>query len=143
MRPSKIVVHHSLTEDSGTVSWGAIRLYHTSNKGWSDIGYHAGVEKVKSGRYPYIEVLLGRPWHVPGAHTIGQNSESLGICFVGNYDLEAPLRDVLVAGGRLINMWMRIFDIPSSEIYRHSDFASYKSCPGSMFDMTRLREFIV
>lgn len=142
MRPSKIIVHHSLTEDSGTVSWGAIRNYHVNTKEWRDIGYHAGVEKVQSGRHSYYEVLLGRPWYMPGAHTIGQNDNSLGICFVGNYDFKSPSEEMLMVGGRLISMWMRIFDIPSSEIYRHSNFAPHKTCPGGLFMLTELGRFI-
>lgn len=139
-KPAKIIIHHSLTKDSGTVSWGAIRAYHTHTLGWYDIGYHAGIELVKSGGFPYYEVLMGRPWSMPGAHCRGQNHDSLGICFVGNYDERAPNDLILYAGAKMIKMWIKFFDIGIDDIYGHRDFAAHKSCPGTRFDLDRLKE---
>ena len=41
-----IMIHHSATEDSQTLSWQAIRRFHMTDPEhlWADIGYHAGVE---------------------------------------------------------------------------------------------------
>lgn len=133
-KPKKIIVHHSLTKDSETVSWGAIRKYHIGTLGWGDIGYHAGVELVGN----HYEVFLGRLWNKVGAHTKGQNYNSLGICFVGNYDLEKPFKKMLIEGGKLIFMWMKLFDISFKEIYTHHHFADYKTCPGTQFDLDNL-----
>lgn len=138
--PKKVVIHHSLTKDSGTVSWGAIRNYHMYNRGWSDIGYHAGVELVKSGASTYYEVFIGRMWDVVGAHTRGLNHDSLGLCFIGNYDKEEPPGAMLIVGVKIIRLWMKLYNIAVSDILGHRDFLGYKSCPGTQFDLEKLRE---
>ena len=137
-KPEKIIIHHSLTKDGATVSWGAIRRWHTEHHGWVDIGYHAGIELV----YTEYEIFYGRPWDAPGSHTIGQNSISLGFIFVGNYDLIEPTDKMLETSAKLLKLWMRLYDIPKHRIYRHHDFAKDRTCPGSKFDMNKLRNFL-
>ena len=141
MIPKKIIVHHSLTKDDETVSWGAIRRYHINALGWVDIGYHAGVELIKSGGQSRHEALLGRSWNIQGAHTFGQNDDSLGICFVGNYDLEEPFGEMLEMGAKVIRMWLWLFAISPYEVYGHNQFSD-KSCPGEKFNMGRLRSLL-
>jgi len=137
-KPTEIIVHHSLTKDSETVSWGAIRYYHTATLGWKDIGYHAGIELVQSGTHQYYEALMGRMWDTPGAHCKGHNNKSLGICFVGNYDDDVPNDEMLEAGAKVIRLWMALYDIPFTQIFRHSAFATYKTCPGLRFPFYKL-----
>lgn len=141
MTPKRIIVHHSFTKDSETVSWGAIRTYHVKELGWFDIGYHAGVELVANGDNSYYEVLLGRMWNVIGAHTRGANLGSLGICFVGNFDEVEPPGMQLNVGAKLIKLWMELFSIQITEIYPHSHF-NPKTCPGNKFSMEKLKEII-
>lgn len=140
--PKKIIVHHSLTKNSETVSWGAIRKYHTHTLMWKDIGYHAGVELVMSGQEPYYEVLLGRMWDVSGAHTRGKNHNSLGICFVGNYDNIPPKKSMLETGAKIIALWLKIYGLSVDDIYPHSHF-SQKTCPGALFDMKSLKRLVL
>ena len=136
LRPGKIVIHHSLTRDSGTVSWGAIHSYHVNENGWSDIGYHAGIEEV-DGRFI---CMFGRPDWIPGAHTKGQNEVSLGFCFVGDFDTRRPDDSRLrVAARRVLAPWLLRYGLGVDALVPHSQFAS-KTCPGSKFPMDRLRE---
>lgn len=134
MRPRRIIIHHSATADSGTVSWGAIRRYHIVECVWGDIGYHFGVELVGDG----YEILAGRMPDAPGAHTRGQNAESIGVCLVGNFDAALPPALQWQKGVELVAWLCRNFSIPAAEVRGHRDFAN-KSCPGDMFDMNRFR----
>ena len=125
MKPEFIIVHHSLTKDGQTVSWGAIRKYHIETNGWIDIGYQFGLELIGI----YCEILLGRMWDEVGAHTIGMNDKSIGICFIGNYDENFPSQVMLDKGLLLISSLMDTFNIPKQNIKGHCEYAQ-KSCPG-------------
>ena len=137
-RPEYIIIHHSLTKDSGTVSWQAIRRYHMQMLGWRDIGYHYGVERV-NGQY---EILIGRLPHEPGAHCRGYNSRSLGVCVVGNFDLAPPSPEQFAAAGRLVRGLMNCYKVPVQNVVGHRRF-SRKSCPGSNWDMGAFRSMIL
>ena len=128
MNHSRIILHHSATKDGPTFSWSAIKRYHVQTNGWADIGYHAGVEFVDDDFF----VMLGRDWDTDGAHTIGQNHLALGLCFVGNFDLWEPDTEMLLEGAKVVRLWRRLYNIPISEIHKHSEYAN-KSCPGSLF----------
>ena len=134
MTPNKIFLHHSLTKDSETVSWGAIWKYHVNTMGWSSVGYHFGVELIND-RY---QVLLGRMPSVQGAHTKGQNQDSIGICFVGNYDIEEPPREMWLKGLELVRWLQGVYRIWNHSIHGHREFAD-KTCPGTMFDVEKFK----
>lgn len=160
--PDSIVIHHSATADSKTVSWAAIRRYHTSwayngniitpeqgrelqeegksvKEPWSDIGYHWGLELVGDE----VEIFAGRSMFKAGAHTKqkGMNSHSIGICCVGNYDVVAPSTAMLLKLVYLVNWLRSIYGIDYDHVFFHRDFAS-KTCPGKMFEYDYLLELL-
>ena len=141
MTPTHVMLHHSLTKDSETVSWGAIRRYHTDTNGWAGIGYHAGVELVSSGGAATYEVLLGRPWTENGAHCPqeGMNRKALGICLVGNFDEMLVPRPQWEKAVELVRMLCAIYAIPTEHIVGHRDYNPIKTCPGEMFSVEALR----
>ena len=132
MRKTHIMIHHSATRDSETVSWGAIRRYHIETMGWKDIGYHLGVELVGD----HYEVMLGRDLEANGAHCYqdGMNVKALGVCFVGNFDKVAPPSEMLVFAARKLRPIMKRLSIPanSTNVVRHGAYAP-KTCPGILF----------
>jgi hypothetical protein len=137
-KPEYIYLHHSLTKDSGTVSWSAIRKYHIYHNGWDDIGYHYGIEIV--GTIP--EIFVGRFEGRPGAHVRGHNKNSIGICLVGNYNDKKP-------GPEKWNLLMRLvkniafrYAIPVENVLGHREINSNKTCPGTMFDLYKFRDYL-
>lgn len=137
MNPLFIIIHHSLTEDNHTVSWGAIRKYHVEVNGWTEIGYHYGIELVGD----HYEIFKGRMDDQDGAHCIGFNSDSIGICLVGNFDIISPLPAQMVLLKKLVNSLMNIYGIKLENIMGHCDTYGRrgkpieKTCPGSKFNM--------
>jgi len=128
---NEIIIHHSATKDSGTVSWGAIRRYHTQTNKWNDIGYHFGIELVSDVVASAYEILVGRSLTLAGAHTTGHNANSIGICMVGDFDAEPPPQEQ-VEKLRLLIRELKIIFSSIGKISFHRDYAN-KTCPGKMF----------
>jgi hypothetical protein len=135
--PSKIILHCSATADSGTVSWGAIRRYHVEEKGWDDIGYHYGIEWADHDNI----ILQGRKPNRKGAHCLaaGRNSDSLGVCVVGDYDVVPPDPAKYGITIEFLAMLCFIFQIPPEEVYGHREFESGKTCPGLAWGLDEVR----
>lgn len=143
MTPEYIIIHHSLTQDGATVSWGAIRNYHTKTLGWSNIGYHFGIEKTDTE----IALYRGRALNVAGAHCKegGMNLKSIGVCIVGDYDLIEPEKEKWDYALDLTRMLMSHFKIPFQNVLGHGEaqimagYDSPKTCPGKKFGMGKFR----
>lgn len=139
------MIHHSLTKDSQTVSWPAIRRYHTITNGWDDIGYHYGIELLEDKLGSSYEVILGRPENQRAAACPqgGMNSIAIHICCVGNFDIEKPAAEMLrILASRLLIPVMDRYKISSSKIVGHRDYNPAKSCPGNQFNLDTLRGLI-
>lgn len=121
---TEIIVHCSATPRGRDVSVDDIRSWHKA-RGYADIGYHYVVHLDGS-------VHAGRPEHTAGAHCLGHNAVSIGVCYVGGVeaDCSTPADTRTPAQrrslGRLIGELRRRY--PSARVYGHRDFAA-KACP--------------
>jgi hypothetical protein len=126
---SELVLHHSAGEDGDAVDLAAIRAYHTapppSGRGWLDVGYHFVAERIGDS----YEMLAGRPLSMPGAHTVGHNRTAIGVCLVGNYDLEAPPAELLRVVGRHVRGLVAAFGISRDRVLLHREVFP-TACPG-------------
>jgi len=141
MIPQNIILHCSATEDSDTASWDDIKRFHTEMRGWSDIGYHYGIERINGT----LTLLRGRkPWTI-GAHCRagGRNRDSLGLCVVGNFDHEAPDPELFEATVGVLAQLCFTFHIYPTHVYGHNEFEDGKTCPGREWDMGKTRRRIM
>lgn len=136
MQPNHIIIHHSLTKDSETVSWTAIRRYHKEVLGFRDVGYHYGIELVND----HYEVLKGRNWYDTGAHCIGggMNRLSLGVCAIGNFDITPVPKEMWDLAVDFVSSQCLLHNIIVENIHGHRYFSN-KSCPGRLFDLDKFR----
>lgn len=133
-----IMLHHSLTPSGQAVSWGAMRRHHVETRGWPDIGYHYGVERVGD----HFEVLLGRSELDPAAACPEEemNARALHVCCIGNFDDASPLSAMLeTLVGLVILPAMVEYGLPPERIIGHRDIDPTRTCPGNQFDLDVVR----
>ncbi len=125
--PNGIWLHGSAGRDGIVKDWPAIKRYHVGNKGWDDVGYHYGVELVGDT----YQVMTGRGLQWQGSHVRGYN-DSIGICLVGDFDVNPPAVAALSMLGKLVLGLLFTFELTPADIHFHNE-VSTKTCPGLMF----------
>lgn len=115
---SELILHHA----AGNGSVEAVHRVHLA-RGWIGIGYHYYVRKDGS-------IWRGRPEDSIGAHTIGHNFVSIGVCFEGNFETETMGAVQLEAGLWLIGDILSRY--PGLAVSGHRDNDN-TVCPGKNF----------
>lgn len=133
--PAKIIVHHSASPRGTTLD--VIRGWHVA-KGWKDVGYHFVIEADGAVRY-------GRKTWTQGAHDGGENTDSLGICVVGN-NIEPGLEWAMVQERALVRLIrsLRLVYGPDVLVKMHREDepeSTPTECPG--VSDARWREILV
>lgn len=127
--PSKIIYHHCARK-----FWDpeGINNYH-KERGWKGIGYNFYIKK--DGR-----IYLGRPENAEGAHTKGENSNSIGICLEGNFEDESLSKEQFESVVKLSTYITLKYDI--YKIMGHGDV--YETlCPGKNFPLDEIKKEVV
>ncbi|MEM6845202.1 MAG: N-acetylmuramoyl-L-alanine amidase [Bacteroidota bacterium] len=89
-----VIIHHSATFNSLTDYENVVRnmyLFHTQDRGWSDIGYNFLVAPdgtLFEGRSAGTQNVASDD--IRGAHFCGRNSGTMGVCLLGNYNTATP-----------------------------------------------------
>ena len=122
-------------------------------RNWSGIGYHFVILNDKHSQKADGSIENGRPTNKAGAHALGLNSRSLGICCIGHgdkFDFTPAQYESLYS---LIRRLMTEFSIPADKVIGHrelndlvkqniisSRYRTSKSCPGDKIEMNYIRE---
>ena len=123
---NKIIIHCSDTFEGVNWTVDDIRSWHIK-RGWLDIGYHYVI-------YLDGSIHRGRNEDVVGAHCVGYNSHSIGICYVGGKEKgTGKTKDTRTPAQKesLIRLLIELVcRYPDAEILGHRDLAPDRKCPG-------------
>ncbi|XP_017752210.1 PREDICTED: peptidoglycan recognition protein 3-like [Eufriesea mexicana] len=99
--------------------------YHLDGQGWFDIGYNFVIGEDGN-------VYEGRGWNYVGAHAPGYNTQSIGICIIGDFSDFLPSEVALKAVNTLVDYGVSLGKI--SEDYRIIGHRQVRNtvCPGEV-----------
>tara|TARA_R110002074_G_scaffold387792_2_gene570105 strand:+ start:715 stop:1182 length:468 start_codon:yes stop_codon:yes gene_type:complete len=136
LKIEKLIVHCSATREGKHITIETIKDWHVNGNGWSDIGYHYVIHLDGA-------IKKGREDNVHGAHCKGQNSRSLGICYIGGVEEDGKTpKDTRTCKQKesLECLLMTLKAIHTdSTVCSHNDFAN-KACPS--FNATEEYKYI-
>jgi len=137
-QPEHIIIHHSATFNGDVNSFDR---YHRLQKGWVAVGYHYVIDKKGN-------IQLGRMETTSGAHSVGWNNNSIGICLVGHFDYEIPTDEQLIPASSLATNLCQRYGITSLRVISHKQSnikrcgKPLKTCPGNNFPMNYLTSLV-
>lgn len=121
---TEIIVHCSATPEGKDYTVAQIRQWHLQ-RGFSDIGYNYIIYRDGS-------IHEGRNVNISGAHTVGHNYNSIGICYIGGCakDGKTPKDTRTDAQKKTLISLLKTLKAryPKAKIYPHYKFAA-KACP--------------
>lgn len=127
---NEIIVHCSATQEGKDFTIADIDRWHRQ-RGFTKIGYHYVI-------YRDGTIHVGRNESEVGAHCLGHNQNSIGICYIGGLssDGKTPKDTRTDAQKKALTTLLQTLKkkYPSASIHGHRDFAK-KACPS--FDATK------
>ena len=120
----KIIIHCSATPEGVFFDASRIDKWHR-DRGWSGIGYHYVI--LLDGTIEY-----GRDIKKTGAHTLGHNTGSIGICYIGGMDKNMDNAKDTRTDAQKESLLLLLKTLkklhPQATIHGHNNFSS-KKCP--------------
>ena len=124
----RIILHHSGETVLQTVE--RIHEIHKNSNGWAGIGYQLYVRKDGN-------IYEGRPLDYVGAHATNNNSDSIGICAEGNFEVETMGDAQKNALKELVASLKADKRFTINKIQKHKDVQA-TSCPGKNYPFNEI-----
>lgn len=117
-----IIIHCTATEAGANFSAADVDRWHRA-KGWKSIGYHYLVRLDGT-------VERGRGEGQVGAHCLGRNATSIGVCYVGGLKGGKPCDTRTLSQRKSLRRLVAELAgrFPHAKIHGHNEFAN-KDCP--------------
>lgn len=122
-RITEIIIHCSATREGVPILARDIDRWHKA-RGFRCIGYHYVV---------YLDgtIAKGRDESEMGAHCVGHNQQSIGICYVGGLDADGKPKDTRTSKQK-VALSELVADLltkyPHARVCGHNQFSN-KACP--------------
>lgn len=118
---STVAIHHSAIPLDTDETMQSVQDLHMDSNHWADVGYHYVVDK--NGI-----VYEGRDIHVRGASVAGYNTGTIGVCVMGNFELDLPLEIQLAVLQQVVNWLTKTYTL--THLAGHGEFNPESVCPG-------------
>lgn len=125
-----IVIHH---DDSNFDDWTPLYIianYHVKKKQWPGIGYHFYIDHAGN-------IYQTQELKTISNHCEKHNSNSIGICFQGNFNKQHPTDFQYSSGTKLISHLKTKLNIIN--VFGHRDL-NETDCPGTNFNINLLKQ---
>ena len=142
---NEIIIHCSNSEWGNVVE---IDRWH-KKRGWDGVGYHAIILNgypefkdftKKDGYMPRRDGAIehGREFETIGAHCLGHNQTSIGICLIGKTHFTSEQLFVTLPAV-LLNLFEKL-GLSPARMFGHYEFSQNKSCPN--INMVQYRKYM-
>lgn len=121
---TEIIIHCTATRGGINYTPDDVRKWHKA-RGFADVGYHyiIGING---------EIWKGRSLSMVGAHCVGHNAKSIGVCYVGGLDpvTEKPTDTRTPQQREALARLLKVLHLnyPAATLHAHFEFAK-KACP--------------
>jgi len=122
--PNKIIIHHA----GGFLNFEGVNAWHKIRWNFrSSLGFHCG--------YQYFIEMDGKIYQArrdneEGAHCLGQNKQSIGICLMGDGTKQDFTKEQYEALEELVKNKLAEYNLTTKNIYPHSAFSATE-CPSN------------
>ncbi|GAB1421539.1 hypothetical protein MASR2M15_17100 [Anaerolineales bacterium] len=116
------VIHHSVVYNPDDAMTAKVVQNLHFRKGWADVAYHFMVGQNGA-------IFEGRELDARGTHVAGFNTGSVGICLLGNFEIDNPTIMQIESTRRLLQ-WLS-YRLALTHLAGHQDFNHETQCPGA------------